>query len=76
MLLESHETPRILFGAELGKLTVAKLNQMHAWNLSEALGVGRYEVSQGYTSREVIAAVHPHQTLARSNRFGCGLKMV
>ena len=27
------------------------------WNLSEALGVGRYEASQGYTSREVAAAV-------------------
>ena len=47
----------MLFGAELGKLTVAMLNQMHAWNLSEALGVGRYEASQGYTSREVAAAV-------------------
>ena len=57
VLLESHETPRVLFGAELGKLTVATLNQMHAWNLSEALGVGRYEASQGYTSREVATAV-------------------
>ena len=57
VLLESHETPRVLFGAELGKLTVATLNQMHAWNLSEALGVGRYEASQGYTRREVAAAV-------------------
>jgi hypothetical protein len=47
VLLESHETPRILFGAELGKVTVAKLNQMHALNLSEALGVGRYKASQG-----------------------------
>ena len=56
VLLESHETPRILFGAELGKLTVAKLNQIHAWNLSDALGVGRYEASQGYTSRKVTAA--------------------
>ena len=27
--LESHETPRILFGAELDKLTVAALNRMH-----------------------------------------------
>ena len=36
---------------------MAKLSQMHAWNLSEALGVGRYEASQGYTSREVAAAV-------------------
>ena len=57
VLLESHETPRVLFGAELGKLTVATLNQMHAWSLSEALGVGRYEASQGYTSREVATAV-------------------
>ena len=57
VLLESHETPRVLFGAELGKLTVATLNQMHAWNISEALGIGRYEASQGYTSREVAAAV-------------------
>ena len=37
VLLESHETPIILFSAELGKLTVATLNQMHAWSLSEAL---------------------------------------
>ena len=57
VLLESHETHRILFGAELGKLTVAKLNQMHAWNLSEALDEGRYEASQGYTNREVTAAI-------------------
>ena len=57
VLLESHETPRVLFGAELGKLTVATLNQMHAWNISEALGIGRYEPSQGYTSREVATAV-------------------
>ena len=57
VLLESHETPRVLFGAELGKLTVATLNQMHAWSISEALGMGRYEASQGYTSREVVAAV-------------------
>ena len=57
VLLESHETPRVLFGAELGKLTVATLNQMHAWSISEALGIGRYEASQGYTSREVAAAV-------------------
>ena len=42
VLLESHETPRVLFGAKLGKLTVATLNKMHAWNLSEALGIGRY----------------------------------
>ena len=55
--LESHETPRVLFGAELGNLTVATLNSMHNWSLSEALGVGRYEASQGYTSREVAAAV-------------------
>ena len=34
VLLESHEIPRILFGAALGKLTVTKLNQMHAWNPS------------------------------------------
>ena len=33
------------------------LNQMHAWSISEALGIGRYEASQGYTSREVAAAV-------------------
>jgi hypothetical protein len=30
---------------------------MHGWSLSEALGIGRYEASQGYTSREVAAAV-------------------
>ena len=57
VLLESHEAPMVLFGAELGKLTVATLNQMHAWNLSEALGIGRYEAAQGYTRREVVAAV-------------------
>ena len=57
VLLESRETPRVLFGAELGKLTVATLNQMHAWSLSEALGIARYEASQGYTNREVAAAV-------------------
>ena len=59
VLLESHETPRVLFGAELGRLTVATLNQlqMHAWNLSEALGIGRYEAAQGYTRREVATAV-------------------
>ena len=45
VLLESHETPRVLFGAELGKLTVATLNQMHAWSISKALGIGRYEAS-------------------------------
>ena len=38
-------------------LTEAKLNTMHTWSLSEALGMGRYEVSQGYTSREVAKAV-------------------
>ena len=57
MLLESHETPRVLFGTELGRLTVATLNQMHAWSISEALGIGRYEASQGYTNREVASAV-------------------
>ena len=57
VLLESHETPRVLFGAELGKLTIATLNQMHTWSISEALGIARYEASQGYTSREVAAAV-------------------
>ena len=57
VLLESYETPRVLFGAELGKLTVATLNHMHAWSISEALGIGRYEASQGYTSREVAAAM-------------------
>ena len=48
VLLESHETPRVLFGAELhiGKLTVATLNQIHAWSLSEALGIRRYEASR------------------------------
>ena len=30
---------------------------MQAWNVSEALGIGRYEPSQGYTTREVAAAV-------------------
>ena len=55
--LESHETPRVLFGAELGSLTGAKLDTMHTWSLSEALGMGRYEASQGYTSREVAKAV-------------------
>ena len=57
VLPESHETPRVLFGAEPGKLTVATLNKMHAWNLYEALGVGRYEASQGYTSRKVATSV-------------------
>ena len=57
VLLESHETPRVLFGAELGNLTAANLNKMHGWSISEALGVGRYEASQGYTSREVSATV-------------------
>ena len=57
MLLESHEIPMILFGTELGKLTVAKLNQMHTWDLSEALDVGRYEASQGYTNRKITATV-------------------
>ena len=57
VLLESHETPRVMFGAELGKRTVARLNQMHAWSISEALGIGRYETSQGYTNREVAVAV-------------------
>ena len=57
VLLESHETPRVLFGAELGKLTVATLNQMHCWSLSEALGIGRYEASQGHTNRQVATAV-------------------
>jgi hypothetical protein len=55
--LESHETPRVLFGAELGSLTGAKLDTMHTWSLSEALGMGRYGASQGYTSREVAKAV-------------------
>ena len=44
--LKSHETPRVLFGAELGSLTGAKLNTMHTWSLSEALGIWRYEASQ------------------------------
>ena len=57
MYLESHETPRVLFGAELGSLTKAKLNTMHTWSLSEALGIGRYEASQGYISREVAKSV-------------------
>ena len=57
VLLESHETPRILFGAELGCLTVATLNKLQGWSLSEAMGIGRYEASQGYTNREVSAAV-------------------
>ena len=57
VLLESHETPRVLFGAELGKLTLATLNQMHAWSISEALSIWRYETSQGYTNREVAAEV-------------------
>ena len=30
---------------------------MHAWSISEALGMWRYEASQGYTSREVATAV-------------------
>ena len=55
--LESHETPRVLFGSELGSLTDAKLNTMHTWSFSEALGIGRYEASQGYTGREVNKAV-------------------
>ena len=55
--LESHETPRVLFGAELGSLTDSKLNAMHTWSLSDALGMGRYGASQGYTSREVAKAV-------------------
>jgi hypothetical protein len=57
VFLESHETPRVLFGAELGNLSVAALDQMQLWSLSEALGIGRYEASQGYTSRDVAAAV-------------------
>lgn len=57
VMLESHETPRVLFGAELGKLTVASLDQMQAWSLSEALGIGRYGASQGYANREVATAV-------------------
>ena len=57
--LESHETPRVIFGAELGSLRYAKLNTMHTWRLSEALGMGRYVASQGYvyTSREVAKAI-------------------
>jgi hypothetical protein len=43
--LESHETPRVPFGAELGSLTDAKLNIMHTWSLSDALGMGRYGAS-------------------------------
>ena len=57
VLPESHATPRVLFGAGLGKMTVATLNQMPAWSLSEALDIGRHEASQGYTKREVAAAV-------------------
>jgi hypothetical protein len=45
--LESHETPRGLFGAELDSLTDAKLNTMHTWSLSDALGMERYGASQG-----------------------------
>ena len=48
----------MLFGAELCKLTVSTLNHMHAWSISEALGIGRYEASQGYTNREVAAALY------------------
>ena len=57
--LESHETPRVLFGAKLVSLTDAKLNTtcMHTWSLSEALGMGRYETSLGYTIREVANIV-------------------
>ena len=47
----------MLFGAELGKLSIITLNRMHAWSLSEALGIGRYDATQGYTKREVAAAV-------------------
>ena len=50
MLLESHETPRVLFGAELGKLTAATLNQMHGRSLYEALGA-RYRVGIGRYGR-------------------------
>ena len=57
VLLESHETSRVLFGAELGKLTVATLDQMHTWNLPEALGIGRYEAVQGSTRRGVAIAM-------------------
>ena len=38
-------------------MTVAELNKMHNWSLSEALGVGRYDITQGYTNREVATAV-------------------
>ena len=49
--LESHETPRVLFGAELGSLTDAKLNTMRTWSLFEALGMGRYEASGSSSGR-------------------------
>ena len=40
------------------RLTAEKqADTMHTWSLSEALGMGRYEASQGYTSREVAKAV-------------------
>ena len=54
--LESHETPRVLFGAELDSLTEAKLNTLHTRSLSNALGVGRHGASEGYTSKEVAKA--------------------
>ena len=41
----------------MGSLAQAKLNTMHTWSLSKALGMGRYEASQGYTSGEVAKAV-------------------
>ena len=55
--LESHATPRVLFGAELGSLTDAKLTTMHTWSRSDALGMGRCGASQGYTTREAAKAV-------------------
>ena len=57
IFLESYETPSVLFGAELDSLTWAKLDTTHSSSFSEALGMGRYEASQGYTSREVTSTV-------------------
>jgi len=51
--LESYTTPKVLSGAEFSTLTNTAINEMHAWCVSEVLGIGRRDTNEGYSGRDV-----------------------
>jgi hypothetical protein len=51
--LESYTTPKVLHGAEYTSMSNKSINEMHAWCISEVLGIGRRGAGEGHSGLDV-----------------------